>query len=361
MGKHTAGVGRRPLVVTADEQLLDELLRLAAVAGIDLDVVPDVGSAARDWTAASAVLLDCSLLDACAALQLPRRLGVIVVGRDLDDADVWRRSVGVGAEHVVFLPDAADWLVEVMTDLSSAQTARVIALIGGCGGAGASTLAAALAVRAVERDESPVLVDADPFSGGLDLLLGAETCSGVRWQELADVRGRIDHEQLVHALPIDSGLRFLTWSREIAQAPDAEAIRAVISSLARHDGPVLVDAARSTVAAAQPMTVEMLRSSHLAVVVVPARLRAVAAASALYEKLKPIVPDVRFVVRRPAPGGLTSDDIERTLAGSLIGVMPHDSRRAEWEENGLLPAVTGSLRRLCDDILDCQLAARQAA
>ena len=36
-----------PLVVTHDQSLLDQLLRLAAAAGITPDVAPDIGAALR--------------------------------------------------------------------------------------------------------------------------------------------------------------------------------------------------------------------------------------------------------------------------------------------------------------------------
>ena len=49
----------------------------------------------------------------------------------------------------------------------------VIAVIGGRGGAGASVFATALAHSATEA----LLVDLDPWGGGIDLLLGAETAS----------------------------------------------------------------------------------------------------------------------------------------------------------------------------------------
>jgi secretion/DNA translocation related CpaE-like protein len=357
MGRHGLETKRRPLLITSDEQLLDELLRLAATADVDVDVVPDVGSATRGWSTASSVVLDASLLDDLVALHLPRRSGLIVIGHDLDDADVWRRAVNVGADHVIFLPDAAAWLVDTLGDLDSRRQARVIAVMGGCGGAGASTLAAAVALRAADREQSPLLVDADPFGGGIDLLLGTEDCSGIRWQDLCDASGRIDHQQLLEALPRDRGLPFLSWSRRESRVPDDAATRAVVSSVVRNPGPVVFDLAhdRST------LTQQVLTVTSTAIVIVPARVRAVAAASTFLGQLRSIVHDVRLVVRRPAPGGLTVDDIERTLDVPLIGSLPNDSRRAEWEENGLPPSDKGIWRRLCDEILSEDSRTRRVA
>lgn len=351
MGKHTAETESRLLVVTANEQLLDELLRITAVAGVTAEVFADPGSARVAWSAASAVVVDADLLEQVAANDLPRRTKVIVVGRDLDDADVWRQALNVGADHVVFLPDATHWLAQTLSDLTVQQAATVITVIGGSGGAGASTLAAALALRAVENQLAPVLVDADPLGGGIDLMLGAESCQGIRWQDVVDVHGRIDHESLVDAMPVERGLRFLTWSRDDAVTPGDAAVGAVLASLAKHDGPVIVDSARAFGQPTNPLARQVLHITQTAIVVVPARLRAVMAAKVLSRELGGVVDDIRFVVRRPAPGGLTVDDIARSLPSPVIGSLPHDSRRAEFEENGLPPATGGAWRRICDDIL----------
>ena len=85
-----------------------------------------------------------------------------------------------------------------------------------------------------------MLVDADPFGGGIDLLLGTEDCSGVRWQDLCDASGRIDHQQLIEALPRDRGLPFLSWSTTSTRVPDDAATRAVVASVVRNPGPVVV-------------------------------------------------------------------------------------------------------------------------
>jgi hypothetical protein len=47
----------RPLAVTADPDLLDELLRLAATAAVELEVAADLGGAAASWRSAPFVVL----------------------------------------------------------------------------------------------------------------------------------------------------------------------------------------------------------------------------------------------------------------------------------------------------------------
>lgn len=163
----------RPLVVTRDPVLLDELLRLAAVAGVEPVVAPGLGAARAAWSSAPLVLVGADSAgggrDAGGAggaadgsgATMPRRRRVVVVSRDLDDADVWRRAVGVGAEHVAVLPDAEAWLVDQLAEpVEESSPAPVLACIGGRGGAGATTLACALAVTAQRRHRSR------PGSGG---------------------------------------------------------------------------------------------------------------------------------------------------------------------------------------------------
>jgi secretion/DNA translocation related CpaE-like protein len=143
----------------------------------------------------------------------PSLRGVVLVVR-VEGADppegVWRQAVELGAEHVALLPEGEGWLVQRLVDAGSpAERAPIISVVGGCGGAGASTLALALAVTAAGRGLHPVLVDADPFGGGLDLPLGAETVEGLRWPDLPWAAGRLPVGVIDTALPHIGGLRVL--------------------------------------------------------------------------------------------------------------------------------------------------------
>ena len=70
----------RPLLVTADPSILDDLLRLAATAGVEVDVAHDLPAARRSWNAAPLVVLGPDLLDRCSAARLGRRGRVVVLG-----------------------------------------------------------------------------------------------------------------------------------------------------------------------------------------------------------------------------------------------------------------------------------------
>ncbi|MFE7116698.1 septum site-determining protein Ssd, partial [Streptomyces sp. NPDC057654] len=238
-----AGAGA-PLIITEDEKLLDDLLRLCAAAG----AVPEVahGTPARrgSWDDAPLVLVgdDCAPRLGGAA----RREGVVLVGRDLDDPDVWRRAVVIGARNVVMLPDGESWLVDRIADVVEGvgRQALTVGVIGGRGGAGASTLACALALTAAREGHRSMLIDADPLGGGLDVLLGGERTEGLRWPAFARSRGRVGGGALEESLPELHSLRVLSWDRGDATVVRPEAMCAVLAAARRRGGTVVVDLPR---------------------------------------------------------------------------------------------------------------------
>lgn len=357
MGRHSQPGTGRPLLICGSEQLLDQLLVVSSRAGIEPDVAPDPSSARRHWSEASVVLIDASLVEAVATASLPRRQGVIVVGDDLDDAEVWRRALQVGASHVVFLPDAEHWLISTMAAAAvGVRSGDVIAFVGACGGVGASTAAAMLALHTQRVGRSVALVDVDPRSARLDLLLGVEEEPGARWPELAGSTGYIDPDSLLAALPVAHEVPLLTWDDDVRDVP-ATAMTAAVTALAARREVVVLDLGRAQGEAAQPL----LAMSSVVVMVVPARVRAVAGARRMLPVLASASDRLYLAVRLPSPGGLDPVDIQSSLGLPLLGEIQHDARRAEHEEHGLPPRLTPAWQRLGDVILGSCADAAPAA
>ncbi|NED74008.1 septum formation initiator, partial [Streptomyces sp. SID9944] len=146
-----AGRQGGPLILTEDADLLDDLLRLCAAAGATPEVHHTVPERGGGWEAAPLVLVGD---DAARRVRgAARRRGVVLVGRDQDDSGIWRRAVEIGADHVLVLPDGEQWLVDRIADVAEGvgRPALTVGVIGGRGGAGASTLACALAVTAARE------------------------------------------------------------------------------------------------------------------------------------------------------------------------------------------------------------------
>lgn len=338
MSSDTSPSVARPLVVTADPDVLDDLLRLAATAGIEVDVAPDATAAKRRWATASVVVVGPDAAVGCAR-RLPRRPGVILLGNDLDDAGVWQLAVEVGAEDVAFLPDREEWLISTFADAAEGvgRDGAVVAVVGGRGGAGATTLASALAVTGTRSGLDVLLVDGDPLGGGIDLVFGGESDRGVRWPDLGGTRGRVPAAALAEALPRMAGLSVLSWDRGAACAVPADAMAQVLSAGRRAHDLVVVDLPR---AADDPGRV-VLEAAGCVLLVVPAEVRAAAAASRVAAVLGLLCRDLRVVVRGPSPSGLDGRAIASALGLPLAGHLRPEPGLDVALERGEPPAGRG--------------------
>lgn len=342
----------RPLVVTEDDLLLDDLLRLSAAAGAEPEVAHGPPNRAS-WESAPLVLVGD---DSAARLQgtVRRRRGVLLIGRDLDDHGIWQRAVALGADNVLLLPDAETWLVDRIADVAEGVggQALTVGVIGGAGGAGASTLACALALAAARSGERTMLIDGDPFGGGLDVLLGGESATGLRWPAFADSRGRLAGGALEESLPELHELRLLSWDRSDVTAMPPEAMRSVLAAARRRGGVVVVDLPRRI----DPTVTEALLQLDVGLLVVPGELRAVAAAQRVASMLTMVLRDLRVVVRGPCAPGLPDAEIARLLGLPLAGSLPSDSALLAGGRLVPGPAERGPLARFCTGFWDRALA-----
>jgi secretion/DNA translocation related CpaE-like protein len=279
---------------------------------------------------------------------------VLVTDADPPAAD-WAAAVELGAERVAVLPADEAWLLSraARAALRPVERGRLAVVSGSCGGAGTSTLAATLALAAASRSEGALLVDADPYGGGLDLLLGAEREEGLRWPELAGLRGRVSGDALLAALPETTGVHVLAGSRDSPCAVPDEALVAVVEAGRAAGRPVVVDLPRDKAGT------DLLEEADLVAMVVPARLRAACAARLL------VGSDgdgpgrwsrAQIVVRR-LPGGLTADDVADLVGREVLAELPHDrwavSRGERGEPPGIAPkSAWGSVCRRLLEVLD---------
>lgn len=326
---------QRPLAVTADENVLDDLVRLAAAAGVGLEVAYDVTAARRSWSTAPLVLAGDDLLPELARASPARRRDLVVVGRDLEDSAVWQRAVALGADHVVGLPAAESWLVDRLAEAAEGRPcdAVTVGVIGGRGGAGATTLAASIALTASRSGEHSLLIDGDPLGGGIDLVLGVETASGLRWPDLVTSQGRVSGGALRDALPAVEGLLVLSWDRGDPVAVPPHAMRAVVEAANRSGGVVLVDLPRALDDAAA----EALTRCTTVLVVVPTEVRAVASARRVAALAGTLAGDVQVVTRGPAPGGLDSHAVGEALGLPVAGHLAPEPGLAARLERGEAP------------------------
>lgn len=335
----------KPLIVTEDADLLDDLLRLCAAAGATPEVHHGVPEPRSSWEAAPLVLVGD---DAARRVRgAGRRGGVVLVGRDQDDSGVWRRAVEIGADHVLMLPDGEQWLVDRIADVAEGvgRPALTVGVIGGRGGAGASTLACALAVTAAREGLRTLLVDGDPLGGGLDVVLGGEAAAGLRWPAFAGSRGRLGSGALEESLPELHSLRVLSWDRGDSVAVPPQAMRAVLAAARRRGGAVVVDLPRRI----DDGVAEALAQLDVGLLVVPAELRAVAAARQVASAVQLLLRDLRVTVRGPYAPGLDDREVARLLDLPLVGEVPVEPGLLRPHEHREPPgaAARGPLARFC--------------
>jgi secretion/DNA translocation related CpaE-like protein len=325
----------RPLVVSNDEELVDDLLRLLAVAGAEAQRASGGPALRRAHREAPLVLVGPDALQGGALRALPRRPGLVVVTARQLPASEWAAAVEVGAERVAVLPDDEAWLLSraAAAVRSPVERGRLVAVSGSCGGAGASTVATAVALAAAP---DVVLVDADAWGGGVDLLLGAERTEGLRWPELTGLRGRVAADALLAALPEAAGVHVLAASRSSPTEVPPEALLAVLDAVRAHGWPAVVDLPRREPSDAGPAVPAVLADADLAVLVVPARLRAATAARLLVGAPASPWSSAQLVVRSVG-GGLSPADVADVVGRPVLAELPHDRSAVPRGERGEPP------------------------
>lgn len=306
----------RPLLLTADPLLLDDVVRLGAAAGVDISVrdLPAVSA----WSSAPLVLVGSDVLDATVARALPRRDGVIVVRRrdrgSSDEAPIttWRGAVSLGAEHVVDVPDGDRWMVDRLAELADAPASGgpVISCVAGVGGAGASTVAGLLA-----RESRGLLVDIDPYGSAVPV------DGGVRWPDLSATRGRVPVASLRGALPTVHGIHVLTGTAESHFTVPIDALVAVLDAGARGFACTLVDTPRCDGDATRAAWAR----SDLVIVVIGPDPHTVARVPALIEGIREVCTQVGVVARLgPRDTGTWCAAEAQEWDSSFLGLIRHE-------------------------------------
>lgn len=321
------------LLITRDEGLLEDLLRLAAAAGTTLDVAHDTTTALRGWSSASVVLVGADLAGRLADQHPPRRQHVHVVARGQADDRLFRSALAAGAADVVELPAAESWLVEVLTDAAdgTARRARTVGVIAGSGGVGATTFACAVAQTAA-RGGPALLLDVDPLGPGVDRVVGLDAVAGVRWEALADSRGRLASRSLRAALPERDGLAVLTWAVGSPVRLDVPLVREVLSAAQRGNDVVVLDLPRSV----DDVCAEVVTRCDLVVLVGDPTVPGVASAGRVAASLRPLNERVGLVIRE-AGSAVPAEDVASALGLPLLAEMRRQRRLAEHVDLGLGP------------------------
>lgn len=222
----------------------------------------------------------------------------------------------------------------------------LVMVLGASGGLGASTWAAALARRMSMHLGECVLVDGDVRGGGLDMTCGTEHVPGLRWPDLARLRGTTSCSRLLAALPhgevpvLSAGGR----GAEVADSVVLDVLRSM-----RGVVPVVLDAPGLTT------VVEALMEDAEAVHVVSGlQARQLADTEALLADLSG--SGVGLVTRSSGTVGVELDEVLDHLGVPHLAHLRTDARVRRDGERGDWPGLRGPLRDSADravlDLLD---------
>ena len=247
------------------------------------------------------------------------------------------------------------------------EPGRVIAVVGACGGAGTSVVAACVAHGLRRSGERATLVDLDAHAPGTDLLLGSDGGRGARWPDLVEARGEVEGVGVVAALPRWGVVPVLSGTASGAP-PDDDVVLGVCRGLVRAGETLVLDLPRpgawgsATRKEAGPAAEAgggglavrtLLAGCETVLLVVPLTLPATVGAQRVRDALRGAgVPDVRVVARGPAPGSVDQDDVAAALGLPVVGVLGRDGGLARAIERGEGPAMShrATLGRFAADL-----------
>ena len=309
-------------LISADLQ--DDVARCAAAAGYRL-VLGDARDCRREWLRARAVVADPDAVRRLVEVHPPRRDGLVIVSDREPPPDVWRCALDLGADHAAVLPADESRLVGSLSGFRTPRRhpAGAVAVIGGHGGAGATTLAAALALTAVDHGERVLLLDVDNLGAGIDLTLGIEDRPGLRWQDLSLESGTVSGPALHEALPrVNDRLSVLAPRREDTRAIRADAVAATIDAGRANGDVVIVDTPRGDPGIARVV----VDSVDVVAVLTCATVSCCAATRNTVNRVIGEATDAALVIRGPAPSGLRGAEIAATVGLRLLASYRTDGR-----------------------------------
>ena len=345
----STGSGPVVLVLTDDPVLARHLLSVVAAVGLAPEEPVGEDELRRAWRSAAAVLVGRDRAERTDDLALPTRSEVYVVGRDDDRPETYAWSTRLRAAAATLPTGAPDLAAALSTLVSAAGRGTVVALTGGSGGVGTSTLAAALALAGARDGHRTLLLDTDLAGGGIDVLLGAEHLPGWRWSRFEAARGHLG--DLGGQLPHCDGVDVLAADRTARPgvALRVEQLAAVLDSAARGNDLTVVDLPRHL----EPAHGEVLRRADRVLLLARADVRGVAAADSAARALVPRCRTLEVVVRtgpgRTLPPALVAEALDLALAG----VLEEDQTVRSAAERGDPPGrpTRSSLARLCGRLL----------
>ncbi len=251
-------------------------------------------------------------------------------------------SLRAGAsDYLIKPPDAQDLVARLRAalDLRQDKAGFVIAVIGARGGAGASTLAANLAIALRQETRgSVVLVDGAGESGVQDVLLNLQA-SRTLAQALARLDDLEDKDLELLLASHSSGVQAMLLQEHGPGPLPAEEMRKALLALRRLRDWVVVDVPGQM----DELTPAVLELADRALLVVTPEITALRGARLFLNRARRLgLPRERIMPilnRFPQPGGLERSAIEQSLGLPLQEIIPDDAKLVTYSTNRGVPIM----------------------
>lgn len=293
-------VERSVLYIGPRGPLRDRAERVVAAAGMRW--IPALSDQlARQWRESTAVLIDAGELADLVREDPLRRENCVVICLDEPKPMTWQHCVWLGVHNAVQLPGSETWLVDWLgrVGITTRGTGLVAGVLGACGGVGATTTAAGMAVAAA-REGAAMLVDLDGLSVGHEIVFGPTGGMGGGWADLKNLSGQVSIESLREALPSAGSITLVGHANEErCEEPPESARRALLLAARQGMAATVVDLPRTL-----PLLREISTLLDACLIVITADIKAVLAARRLVALLGELELPVVAGIRRSKRGGL---------------------------------------------------------
>ena len=219
-------------------------------------------------------------------------------------------------------------------------------------------LTAAIAVRAAQAGLRPVCLDGKRLGGGLDVTLGIEQEPGVRWPDLAGLRGRVDGSELVRRLPSVEDVSVLSFDRARDVQLEAGTVEEVLRALSTAVDLVVVDLPRPD----HEVFAVLAPALDAIVLLAGSGICDLAGASAIAEHLIRGCPDVWLCLRTAGRGSHFAEIVAGALDLPMLAVIREEPSLAADLVHGIPPGSSskGALAAAADKVLaQCVAGARR--
>ena len=331
-------MSKTSVVLISEEPTLIRAVEVVAATGSTLvRVLREMGEIRAAWRNAGVVLVGEDMASQLGQGGLPKRDKVFLVGVEPSD-QLCRWSMPLSAAVVALSQGSAN-LAQIIAGRSGDEDQGIVVAVRSVsGGVGASTLAAGMCMAAVARGLSAALVDGDPHSGGIDLLMGAEKVPGWRWPKLASAQGHM--ADITSMLPVAAGVTVLSSARKEDSSVSPSARRSVVEALARHRDLVVIDVGRS-----EPVD----DVANVSLLVSGQSIRCVAAGIEA-------VCDGRVGVAVRREGSLGALGVAKALGLPLVATIPTAKSLPTMADAGVPPDGGRAWRKACAGLVDWALA-----